>query len=465
MNKVDVLKKQKVLFIMFAPYRTVQIQIAALSAFLKRYGYEVKYLEILIFSGETFEEYKNIVKEQIQEFQPDLIGFSSYDMNYSFILDCGNYIKNLYPNIKIIVGGHHASLAPEDYMQIKSIDYVCVGEGEYVLRDLLEVLSNGGRTETISGLCFRDSEKNIIYNSARNLVEDLDKLPFLDRTIVHSQQLEIDYLPMFAGKGCPFSCTYCANESIKNLYSNKNCYVRYRSPEKIIEEIAQCKKIYRFNHIYFYDDVFSLNYIWLQNFCDYYVKHFPDLPFQCLLRPEIASNEKYLRLLSKSGCQRIVMGVESGSQDYRKKMLGRAMTNKTILKGARLVKKHKMKLSIFMMVGLPGETFLDMIKSLWVNFRVGAHEIQTGIFYPIKNTPLYRYCLEHNLINDAQRKKIVVYTYDTCLNFGTIKRRLVIILKWLNSATPFIRHFRFSLVPHFFRIQYRKWFKKVVDYK
>lgn len=454
-----------ILLIMFAPYKTIQMQITALSAFLKKRGCEVRYLEIAIFSGDTFEKHKKIVKEEIQEFRPHLIGFSSYDMNYYFILECANFIKSFYPDVKIIVGGHHASLSPEKYMQKESIDYVCIGEGEYVLKDLSEALAEGKSVVSITGLCSRDSKEKVIYNRTGNLVENLDQLPFIDRSIVHSQHLELDYLPMLAGKGCPFLCAYCANDSLKKLYPNQNCYVRYRSPEKIIAEIEECKRVYKFRYVYFYDDIFGLDYEWLKKFTNLYVKHFYDLPFYCLLHPSMATSQERLRLLSNSGCQTILMGVESGSQRYRQKMLNRNMTNRTILKAAALIKNYKMNLTIFMMVGLPDESFCDMVKSLWLNFRIGADGVQTNIFYPIENTLLGKYCREHNLINEKRRRKIFIYTYETCLNYGIVKRGLIILFKWLNSAVPLIRHFQVSLILHFLRIQYRKLFQRKIDFK
>ena len=455
----------KILFVMFAPYRTVQMQIATLSAFLKDCDCKVRYLEIIIFPGDIFNKYEEIVEKEILAFLPDIVGFSSYDMNYYFIIECATFIKNIHPRVKTIVGGHHASSVPEDFMPYDSIDYVCIGEGEYVLKELIDALSKGISVGTIRGLCSRGLEGNIIYNRAKNLIEDLDKLPFIDRSIVHAQQQEMDYLPMFVGKGCPFNCTYCANESMKKLYPNQNSYVRHRSPQKIIEEITQCKKIYKFNYVHFYDDIFAMDIKWLQNFCELYRSRFPHIPFYCLLRPEIAASEKHVKLLAQSGCQNILIGVESGSQKYRQDMLGRRMTNKTILKGTTLVKKYKMKVSIFMMVGLPGETFLDMIKSLWINLRIRPYSVQTGIFFPIKNTPLYKYCVDHNLINEERMKSMLVYTYDTCLNYGIIKRWGIILFKWLNSATPLVTNFRFSLFSHFLRIQCKKWFKKEIDYK
>lgn len=448
---------------MFAPYKTVQMQIAALSTYLKQCGAKVEYIELIIFPGNTFEQYKNTVSNKIENFKPDLVGFSSYDMNYYFIIECASFIKKIDKGIKIIVGGHHASTAPDDYMQYKSIDYVCIGEGEFVLKDLMIAIAQDTGVESIKGLCYRDSKGSPVYSSARGIVEDLDLLPFLDRQIVHFRQIELDYLPMFAGKGCPFLCTYCANENIKNLYPNKNSYVRHRSPKKIIEEIKECKAVYNFKTVFFYDDIFSINYRWLKEFSEVYIENFPNLAFRCLMRPELIT-ERNISLLYNSGCNAIEMGVESGSQKYRMEVLNRKMSNQTILRGASLLKKYHMALNIFMMVGLPGETFSDMLKSLWLNFRIGATSVQCAIFYPIKNTPLYRKCVELNLIDEERKKNILIYSYDTCLKYNILKRRLIILFKWLNSGMPLIRHFHISIIIHFLKIQCRKWFKKEYDY-
>ena len=455
----------KVLLMMFAPYKTVQMQIAAISAFLKKIGCEVRYLEIDIYPGDDSNKFNHYIRQEIEAFQPYLVGLSSYDMNYYFNLNAADFIKKNFPEIKIIVGGHHASAAPEDYTTCSSIDFVCIGEGEYVLKDLIEALREGGDTNLISGLCLRDESGRMKRNAARPLIENLDELPFLDRSIVHSRQLEINYLPILAGKGCPFQCTYCANEIMKNLYPNRDHYLRYRSPERIIQEINMWKKIYNFQYIYFYDDIFAMDYEWLKEFTELYVKHFPTLPYYCLLHPSLATDEKRVVLLSKSGCKNISMGVESGSEVYRKKMLRREMTNKTILKAARTIKRNHVNLSIYMMVGLPGETLLDMLKSLWLNIRIGANGVQTGIYYPIKNTPLYKYCLEHNFINEERKKEIFIYTYNTCLNCGVLKRGLIILFKWLNSGVPILCKLQLRLIPQFLRIQYRKVLLRRIDYK
>lgn len=225
-----------ILLIMFAPHKAFQMQMGALSAFLKKYGYEVNYLEVIVQTGSSFDNYSCIIDKEIRYLKPDFVGFSSYDMNYPYIIDCANFIKNISSDFKIIVGGHHASLAPDDYMKFKSIDYVCVGEGEYAFKDLLEAFLKRKSVMSIKGLCSRNDEGKVIINAPRNLVENLDELPFVDRSvdkaISEHGKMYADHLPIMTSKGCPYSCTYCANESMKKLYSNSHSYVRFRTPKK-----------------------------------------------------------------------------------------------------------------------------------------------------------------------------------------------------------------------------------------
>ncbi len=447
---------QRVLLIMFAPYRTVQSQISALSAFLKQRGCTVRYLEVPIFAGDDFVKHTNAVAEALTSWRPHMVGFSAYDMNHDFIIACADLVKRYGRDILTVVGGHAASLAPEDYLRSGAIDMVVVGEGEPVLEDLLARIRARRPLTGIRGLCVRDGDGRIVYTPPRPLEYDLDRLPFPDRSIVADQQKGIDYLPVFAGKGCPYGCTYCANAAMRKLYPNPGLYVRYRSPENILKEIAACRQQTSFRYIYFYDDIFALDLEWLKTFTRLYRESFPGLPYVCLLNPRLACSEERIRLLAESGCTQIFLGVESGSQPYRQKVLGRPMTNAMLFQAARTIRKYGIRLNIYLMVGLPDESLRDMGRTVWLNYRMRPDGAQTSIFFPIKNTGLYRYCMERGLIDEERRKQLFIYSYDTCLRVGFLKRLLIIVFKWVNSASPVLTHCRVDLVIHFLRIQFRK---------
>ena len=145
-------------------------------------------------------------------------------------------------------------------------------------------------------------------------------------------------------------------------------------------------------------------------------------------------------------------------------MLGRHMSNEVILRACDNIKKYGMRINAFLMVGMPDESCLDILKSLFFIFKINPSSIQTGIFYPLKGTPSYDYCEKNNLINWDKRKKLVVYSYDTALNVNIFKRYFIIASKWILVSIPVIRRLQFSMVSRFFKIQYRLWYLKKVDY-
>jgi len=449
---------------MFSPYQTVQMQIAALTGYLRKNNIDVSYSEYYIFTDESFEKHQEHVRETLLQERPDIVAFSTYDMNYNYTLDCARFVKELNPDTKTIAGGHTASVVPFEFMDYDCIDFVGKGEGEELLTELGHALENNLPLNNIKGLYWRNSSREVVVNEARPLIEALDSLPFIDRDIVEYQHSKIDYLPFLMGRGCPYKCDYCGNEAIKDLAPNSSSWSRYRSPEHVIEEILNCREKFDFKYVFFYDDVFCLKLDWLEKFKELYNKNFPNTPYICLLRPEMAQDDRRMRLLSESGCMEVHMGVESGSYEYRTAMLGRKMSNEVIIKACANLKKYNMRLTTFLMVGMPDESCLDMLKSLIFVWKLKPTGMQTGIFYPLKGTPSYDYCEKNGLINWEKRKKLVVYTYDTSLNVNPLKRYFIIAAKWALGAIPVLGHFQFNLIPKFFKIQYRLWVLKKVDY-
>ena len=122
----------KILLVIFTPYQTVQMQIAALTSYLRQSGIEVSYSEYYIFSDESFEKHRQQVREDLLKEQPDIVAFSTYDMNYHYTLDCARFIKDFNPNIKTIAGGHTASVVPFEFMDYDCIDFIGKGEGSMI---------------------------------------------------------------------------------------------------------------------------------------------------------------------------------------------------------------------------------------------------------------------------------------------------------------------------------------------
>jgi radical SAM superfamily enzyme YgiQ (UPF0313 family) len=245
-----------------------------LSAVLKKNGH---YCDLIIKPLER--DYLN----NIAQFNPDLIGFSTAFLQLNGVLNTASEIKKRF-NIPIILGGHYPTFCPE-VIENDNIDIICRGEAEGALLELLDKLEAKDNITQIRNLWVKKGDK-VFKNELRPL-EDLDKLPFPDRELYfkynHIRKLGI--LRILGGRGCPFSCTYCFNKEMKLIYGAPKNYIRRRNPEKIIEEIEENKGKYKFTSISFTDDVFTFDKKWLESFMDIYKKDIR-MPFFCNSRLE-----------------------------------------------------------------------------------------------------------------------------------------------------------------------------------
>lgn len=433
-----------------------QMQIGILSSYLKKHGHKVEYLEVK--SEEVFDNKGKILFERIKNFSPDIIGFSSYDFNIETIKILATGIKRNF-NIPIIVGGYYAMLSPNETISYPDIDIVCIGEGEVALEELLDRMEKKYDISDIKSLYVKMNGK-IYKNNTNNLIENLDALPFVDRTIVNHQRLldnSNSYLFVLASRGCPYNCTYCCNHAFKKLYSNSSKYVRFRSPGNVIAEIEECEKKYKFKKISFLDDLFTAFPKWLDKFAELYKEKF-NYPFKCNIRPESATKEIVYKL-KDMGCEIVEMGVETGDEMIRKTVLNRNMSNKNIIEAARNIKKVGLKLKTYNMIGIPHETISSLFKTIKLNFKIAPHFIQTLFYYPLKGTVLGKLCYEQDLVNKENLNNRQNYLEsNSILKHKNIPYFVLVIAKWLNSAVA-IRAGRLSIlrlsVSYFFKNRLR----------
>lgn len=428
----------RVLFIMPLAYSVFPFQIAALSAYLKKIDHDVRYLELVLGNECALGEApQKAIESELDCFKPDLVAFSSYDMTLEWIKQIAAVVKNK-GDTPILVGGYMATLAPQAFYDVAEVDYIGIGEGEYIMEELLKKLKAGEECVDIPGVYARKNGR-WVENPVKYLIEDLDALPFADRTIFdHQEHIGIPdehhdaYLAIMASKGCPYKCSYCANEFLKRQYDNWKKYVRFRDPEKVCDEIEECARSYKFNKVSFEDDMFTANRGWLERFGEVYTKRI-GLPFRCNIRPETAS-KKNVDLLAKIGCEVVSIGVESGDPEMRRTLLDRGMSDKLLYEAGRNLKSAGVKLRTFNMVGLPNETYLTLFRTIRMNFKLAPHEVQTCIYYPIKGTALGDKCYADGIVDLEKQKKIKEYAYETPLKNGKVPNSVIVMAKWINSA-------------------------------
>lgn len=410
-----------------------------LSSVLKKAGHQT---ELLFNPGAGDVEFKMPWLEKIggidrqiirraERYNPDLIAFTALTNIYSWEKNIAAELKK-HINAPIIFGGIHATNAPELILKEAFIDMICVGEGEGAIVELADSLENKEVNYDIKNIWFK-KDNTVIKNSVRPLIEDLDALPFPDKELFYKYGCFKDRLYVMTGRGCPFSCTYCYNSSYKELYFEKGKYLRRRSVDNVIEEILFFREKYPIKEIFFYDDIFTLNYSWLEEFAGTYKKKI-DLPYKCLIHFDMV-NEDAIKLLSESGCKYVDIGIESGNEEIRKKILNRRTNNSQIEYISKLLHKHKIPFTALNMVGLPSENKAQMWDTINLNIKIKPNSALFNTFYPFPNTKLAVISKDFGYIDDNIMDKInngeKSYRESTLLNHPEAE-----FICWVSNFAP-----------------------------
>ncbi len=398
-----------------------QLGVASLSAVLKEDGHKINLIHL---KKKDKKNYIEKVLIELKKFDPDLVGFSITEFGAKYVGKLSTIIKQ-ESNAKIIVGGPYATLAPEEIINLSCIDYVARGEAEETLKNLVRSMESNGKIDEIKGIWVKDNNK--IIRNELDSTPDIDSLPFPDRSIFDEETVvghefsgnnetgTLNKIGIMCSRGCPFNCTYCINEHVRNLYPVKDRYVRFRKVDRVIEEIKELQKIYTFNSIGFYDDTMLLNKKWITEFAEKYKKEI-GLPFYANARPETCQ-EELISKIADAGCKRLQIGIESGSEDIRSKVLNRHNTNHQIIEAFQIAKKYNLKTYSFNMVGLPYETVGDIKKTIALNALIKPDVIQVSVFYPFQGTKLGELCYENNWVVSERKNKIDTYYEKSILNY------------------------------------------------
>ncbi len=319
------------------------------------------------------------VLKSIFSLKPEMVAYSSSTGEAKHYLRLNRLIKNNFPGIFTLMGGPHPTFYPGVITE-GELDGICVGEGEGALVDLLRALGAGSSADNIPNIVTRNSQGPVVI---RDLIEDLDKLPFPDYELLYKHTALGNYpLKSFiASRGCPYDCTYCFNHAWRKIYQGKGKVVRRHSVDYLIDEIKQVKQKWPLSYIKFYDDIFTYGADdWLEEFCRKY-KDAVGLPFFILTRVDLLT-EDTVKLLKQAGCHTISMSIESGNSGIRDNLLHRTMTDAQIIQAYHLCEKYGIYTFTNCIVGLPGVTRHNEIESLELAVKARASWAEFPIFYP-----------------------------------------------------------------------------------
>ncbi len=203
-----------------------------LSAMVKPEGHKVRLFYGNLCNRQQTEYYpssaelKRTFVEMVDDFKPDLVGFSVMSTAFHECLDLSRFAKK--KGCLTIWGGSHPTVDPEFTIQQEPIDMVCIGEGEHAFLELLAGLEDGMEVTRVENIWVKRNGK-VYRNPVRPLIRDLDQLSWPDRSLLDPALLDLRVrgANFITGRGCPYKCSYCTNEYLQFLYKGYGPFVRF----------------------------------------------------------------------------------------------------------------------------------------------------------------------------------------------------------------------------------------------
>jgi anaerobic magnesium-protoporphyrin IX monomethyl ester cyclase len=401
--------------ITFVGLGTEQLGISQISAIAKREGHSVG----MAFSASLFHDRFNLefpsiapyfddthkVIQAIKDQQPDILAFSALTSTYQWMLEVARAAKEINPNIKTVFGGVHPSAVPSLVIVRPEVDFVVVGEGDVAFPQIINSVREGKYTDPIYNTRFKNKEGKVITGLQKGFIQDLDSLPFFDKTIWEEHVRLGDLYLTMASRGCPYRCTFCFNNFVAKLPEEKSGkYVRLRSVDHVIAELKIAKRRYKIHKIDFQDDVFATSKKWLQEFAYKYKKEI-NIPYNILTHPKYMSNE-VAGWLKESGCEWIQMGVQSMDEGFKKDNLMRYEKSDDISEALELMYKYGMHAKVDHMFGLPDEPLIAQENARKLYATHHPKRIQTFWTCYLPGTDMMKDAEERGVITAEQARKI-----------------------------------------------------------
>lgn len=381
----------KVLFIDFFTNIYDKHPIYSISSVLKKNGHEVSYLVASDFD-------KSI--ESVLAIKPELILYSCFSSEVYLAVQFDALMKNQY-QCHSLIGGPGPTFDDHE-IQSSTIDAICVGEGEIAIVDYIS-----SQFQPNSNIYHRSQKKSGKYYP----MAPLDELPFPDRSVIYEQDHFLRDMPtkqFMAGRGCPYHCTYCHNDAFLTEFKDSGPKFRYKSVDYLIAEIKEVREKYPLENIVFQDDVFILDKKWLKEFCEKFPAQV-GITFTCNIRANLI-NDEIIALLKESGCVGVSWSIESGNDFLRNKILRRNMSKNIIRNAASILNKHQIKHRTGNILGIPGETWEQMIETLELNIEIKPYLAMAYTFVPFPGLALTEYAIANNHL-DADLMEFIPRTF------------------------------------------------------
>ena len=377
--------------------------IGYIDAVLKENGYSPKVID-LGFDPEL---------QQIEKIKcvGAIYGFSSTTAQFGFAKNVAEKIKKNDPDGKIIFGGAHATVVPEQVLEDDNIDIAVLGEGEYTFLELVQKIESGKPINDIKGIYYKENERKI-KTEERPFIENLDDLPFPEQGDFDVEEYfklkGFRELSIITSRGCPGNCKFC-QPTVRSMFGIK---LRYRSAGNVVDEIENLIDRFKLDMLVISDDTFVSNKKRVEDICNEIIER--DIQILWRVQTRVGMKKETLKLMKKSGCFLVALGVESGSQEMLNCM-GKGITIDKVKSTFKTCREVGLLAHAFLMVGYPGETKETVQQTFDLIKEIKPFTTRVAITTPYPGTHLYELAHQQNLVSNGD-----ILKYDHLFGMPTL---------------------------------------------
>jgi len=406
--------------------------LAYLAAFLEQDGFEVRIVDASVEAPDhevdldetsfRFGLSYEAIQEIIVSYAQDIVGVS---ILYSSQAENGYTVceraKAVNEHIITVVGGAHPTSQPKDVLTNPAIDFVVIGEGEIPMKLLLQYLQGTIPSAELDGVGCH-TEQGISIYPKKQFVEDLDALPFpawhllsfnkyFEAGCAHGTFQHSPYAPVFTSRGCPYHCTFCFAHRVHGRRFRK------RSVSNILAEIETLMKDYGVKEIHFEDDSLTTDRKRAVELFTAFINRDLRLSWTTPNGVSVSTLDKnLLRLMRDSGCYKLILAVESGSQRVLSEIMHKPLQLEKVIETMKNLAELEIPVALYWMLGLPGETKQDIEASIELAIKLRTiHPMgysSFSIFTPFKGTKLYDVCLENGYFTHELAQHKLKYCFS-----------------------------------------------------
>lgn len=366
-GKIDVKKIDSDLF---------PLGIAYIASYVRERGYSVDIVNLRLWGDEWEQKLKNkIISEK-----PRYIGLSCVTPLIEKCRAVASYIKSINKDIKIIIGGPHPTVLPEETAKLDEFDIVVMGEGEFTVSEILK----GGDLNKVKGIIYKENNK-LIKTEPREINMDLDQLPWPTYDLIPIDKYVNPFFGksviIATGRGCPFKCIFCPSNLI-----GEGKY-RLRNVKDVVDEMEFLYKKYGIKGFMMMDETFTLYPNRVIEICNEIIKRKMKIKWACDTRVNTVS-EELLRKMKEAGFRLVKFGIESGDDEILK-IIKKGITVDMVKKAVKLAKKVGLEVHGFFIIGHPYDTKETILKTINLSKELPLDFVQFSIMVPFPGTEIY----------------------------------------------------------------------------